>query len=496
MSAHAATAGLLLRHELRLQWRMLGNKKIGAGLTVGIAFLFMHAVALPVAFILPYIPTPPRVALLAGVSLMLATVLLTMISTTLVAAVKAIHTRGDFDLVLSSPVPPRSVILVRSASIALSHFAIAALLVTPFVNMAALFGYPRFLAAYPVLMILTLLAASVGLLMVQGLVRVLGTHRTRLVTQVIAAVVAFVAVVLAQIPNLTSNEAAGSAYTWFVTVSERLPGEASALWWPARAAVGEPLALTVALLLSIALFALTTRGLAQRFVDSAAAAAGGGATPRAKAQPQAKATRRFRGGPVAVLRHKEWRLLARDPWLIAQVGQQMVLLLPLVFLMWKGHSAAIPALWLTAVLIAASLAGNLAWLTMSAEDAPDLIATAPVSRPQVLRAKLEAALMPVAALLAPAIMVAAFVNLWLAVTLLVCCTGAALSCATVHVRMPAPGKRSEFNQRGKSRPMAIFVEMMVGLAWMLIAALMLWHPLGALLPLLVALAAVAVIIAG
>jgi hypothetical protein len=62
--------------------------------------------------------------------------------------------------------------------------------------------------------------------------------------------------------------------------------------------------------------------------------------------------------------------------------------------------------------------------------------------------------------------------------------------------MPAPGKRSEFNQRGKSRPMAIFVEMMVGLAWMLIAALMLWHPLGALLPLLVALAAVAVIIAG
>jgi hypothetical protein len=44
--------------------------------------------------------------------------------------------------------------------------------------------------------------------------------------------------------------------------------------------------------------------------------------------------------------------------------------------------------------------------------------------------------------------------------------------------------------------MAVFAEMIVATLWALIAALMLWHPLGALLPLLLALAAVAVLAAG
>jgi ABC-2 type transport system permease protein len=50
------------------------------------------------------------------------------------------------------------------------------------------------------------------------------------------------------------------------------------------------------------------------------------------------------------------------------------------------------------VMAAGQLAGGLAWLSISGEDAPDLVATAPIPRRYVLRAKIEAVIVIVAAI--------------------------------------------------------------------------------------------------
>ncbi len=94
---------------------------------------------------------------------------------------------------------------------------------------------------------------------------------------------------------------------------------------------------------------------------------------------------------------KEIRLLARDPWLLSQTLMQILYLLPPALMLWKGFgSEADVAVMLAPVVVMASgqLAGGLAWLAVSGEDAPELLATAPVSFAAAMRAKIEAVALP------------------------------------------------------------------------------------------------------
>jgi hypothetical protein len=72
---------------------------------------------------------------------------------------------------------------------------------------------------------------------------------------------------------------------------------------------------------------------------------------------------------------------------------QMLYLLPPAILLWRTFEAGGGALNLLVpvlVMAAGQLAGGLAWLSISGEDAPDLVATAPIPQRYVLRAKIEA----------------------------------------------------------------------------------------------------------
>src|SRR5258705_13050330 len=78
---------------------------------------------------------------------------------------------------------------------------------------------------------------------------------------------------------------------------------------------------------------------------------------------------------------------------MSQSLMQLLYLLPPFFLLSRmfygeGNGAAllVPVL----IMAAGQLAGGLAWLAISGEDAPDLIATAPVPAARVWRAKAEA----------------------------------------------------------------------------------------------------------
>jgi hypothetical protein len=94
--------------------------------------------------------------------------------------------------------------------------------------------------------------------------------------------------------------------------------------------------------------------------------------------------------PIRALRDKEWTLLQRDPWLMSQILMQLLYLLPPAFILWRNfHEGSGASTLLVPILIIAAgqLAGGLAWLAISGEDAPDLIASAPVTNACVLRAK-------------------------------------------------------------------------------------------------------------
>ena len=104
-------------------------------------------------------------------------------------------------------------------------------------------------------------------------------------------------------------------------------------------------------------------------------------------------------------------LLRRDPWLMSQSLMQILYLLPPALLLWKsfqGGTNAIIVLVPMMVMAAGHLGGNLAWLSISGEDAPDLITTAPISARRIIWAKIEAVMGAIAMMFAPFLAVLAF----------------------------------------------------------------------------------------
>ena len=118
-----------------------------------------------------------------------------------------------------------------------------------------------------------------------------------------------------------------------------------------------------------------------------------------------KDARAFRGGSrQQALRRKEFLLLGRDPWLMSQTLMQLLYLVPPALFLWRSFSDSSTAIVLITpviVMAAGQLAGGLAWLTISGEDAADLVATAPLSPSSMIRAKIEVVLIAIGVIFAP-----------------------------------------------------------------------------------------------
>ena len=65
-----------------------------------------------------------------------------------------------------------------------------------------------------------------------------------------------------------------------------------------------------------------------------------------------------------------------------------------------GHGAFV-VLVPVVVMAAGQLGGGLAWLTISGEDAPDLVASAPIAAQRIIGAKIEAVMGAIAMVFAP-----------------------------------------------------------------------------------------------
>jgi ABC-2 type transport system permease protein len=314
-------------------------------------------------------------------------------------------------------------------------------------------------------------ATAVAVALTVALFRAIGPRRTRLIAQIVAAVIGAAFVIGLQVAAILSY---GTLSRGDVLRSKTMlaiaPDVGSVVWWPARAALGDGTALAGLLAVSLLLLAAAIAAVAPRFGDYAMAASGAIASPAARA----RRANSFRiTSPPAALRRKEWLLLRRDPWLASQTLMQVLYLLPPAVLLWRSFEAGGGALNLLApvlVMAAGQLAGGLAWLTISGEDAPDLVATAPVPPRAVLRAKVEAVLAIIAAIFAPLVVVIAVASPWHAALTATGIVIAATAATAIQLWFRTQAKRSQFRRRQVSSRVATFAEAFSSIGWAATAA--------------------------
>ncbi len=483
----------LLRHEMRLAWRRLssndGTRKRGRrwwifvwATLAGVVWLAFHGFAY---LLLRHIDTaalPALVQLFLGAGAWFLFTL--MLSHTILMAVDVLFDRGDFDLLLASPLPARTVFIVRGLGVALTTPLLYLALLSPLADAGPFAGNGNLLAIYPTLLALGLLATAIGMVLTLGLVRWLGARRARVAAQLLGAFVGAAMFLLSQAGNFFGR----IDIDWRALVRQANDDDgwlaaASPVWLPLHAALGQPVALAVLCLGSLLAFAAVIRLTAQRFLaGTQETAVVEAALPAERAGNRRL---RFRGGLIPVVLLKEWRLLWRDPQLIAQTLLQTLYLLPIVFAWGRNGSRA--ALLVPATVVAAtSLASGLSWLTVAAEDAPELVASAPVGLGKVRLIKLLAALLPVWVLLLPLMALVGDNEPWTMAVYAFGLLGATFSAGLIHLNLSKPGDRKNLRRRGKGNLLAGILEVLNTIGWGGLVALLLVAPVFAVFPALFA----------
>jgi ABC-2 type transport system permease protein len=274
------------------------------------------------------------------------------------------------------------------------------------------------------------------------------------------------------------------------------------LAWPTRAVMGDPLALLVFTTLSVGVFLGVTAALGRRFAADASLAAGAGAD-RTRRSSAPVTVAGFRDGVFIAMMRKEIRLLVRDPTLLSQVLLRTLYILPMTFVLARnagrsseGAHGLMGSFTLAAgagavSFMAGQVAGSLAWIAISAEDAPELIACAPVLAAVVRRAKLTAVMIPVAALLAMPLGALLVFSPWIGVCALAGSAASAISSGLINLWFEKPAPRKAFRSRRGGSVLGASAELLIGLGWGVAAAMAAFASPWALIPTAVTLAALA-----
>jgi ABC-2 type transport system permease protein len=476
------------RHEIRLAWRewlaMMtgGRQRRRRALIIGLlafgALLHLPAYAVIGRYAALQAPLDKSSLIVITTTILLAWAL--MLSQAIESVTRVFYARADLDLLMSSPVALSPVFSIRLAAIALSVTAMALLLATPFVDVLMLGGGLRWLAVYGVVIAIGLSAAAVAIAMTILLFRTIGPRRTRLVAQIVAAVIGAGFVIALQIAAILSY---GTLSRFAVLTSEAAaafaPGPDSMLWWPARAALGDIEALLLLLACGTLLLGAVMASLSTGFADTAARASTGAASAR-----RGSRDRSFRSGSrQQALRRKELMLLGRDPWLLSQSLMQLFYLVPPALLLWRSFSdTSVGIVLITPVIVMAAgqLAGGLGWLTISGEDAPDLVKTAPLPPSRLIRAKIEVVLIVVGVLFAPLVIALLFASPEQASVTAIGVTVAAASATAIQLWFRVQARRSQFRRRQTSSRLATFAEAFSSIGWAATSALALTLPVAAL----------------
>jgi len=475
----AGTLPWFAQHELRLAWRdwlvmmtagRRGRERIVA-IAVAIFLVFAHLFAW--YFVGRYVnvgtePDKPALVVVTGTVLLSWSLLM---SQAMEYVTRAFYARSDLDLILSSPTAARKIFAVRIAAMALSVIVMAALLGAPLINVLIARGGARWFGAYGVVIAMGATAAAGSVALTVLLFRVIGPKRTRLAAQIVAAIIAAVFIIGLQVAAILSQGTLSRlVFLESDTLVALVPEVDSFIWWPARAALGDLMALAVVLGGSLALLGAAILVFSARFGDYAIAAVN---TAQNAAQKAPRSGFRSRSA-ARVLRQKEWTLLARDPWLVSQTLMQMLYLLPPALLLWRSYgegTGALVVLVPVLVMAAGQLAGGLAWLAISGEDAPDLVASAPISRSRIVRAKIEAVLGAIAIAFAPFIAALAFLSVFGALISALGIFAAAAAATAIQFFFRKQATRRYFRHRQTASRFATFAEAFSSISWAATAAI-------------------------
>lgn len=468
------TLAWFARHELRLTWRdavqmMTAGRpgrgwKLGTGLAAFVAC--MHVVA---SYALRrtgqagFQPDLPALIVVSGSILLSAAA---MFSQAMENVTRIFYTRSDLELILTSPTRIERLFAVRMAAIAMSVGAMSLFLIGPFIDVLVWQRGARWLCGYGVVFAASATVTAIAIVLTVGLFRTIGPRRTRLAAQISAALVGGVFIVGIQLAALFSaGTMSRMAFLRSKFIAAHAPGINSAFWWPARAALGDMHALGMVVIASATIFMAVAAFYAPRFA---------GYTLEASSTAQKRDRRavtpsvfRVRNASAA-LRRKERLLLLRDPWLISQSLTQLLYLVPPAFLLVRNFDlngriaiVVVPVL----IMSAGQLAGGLAWLTISGEDAPDLVMTAPVAPSRILRAKVEAVLECIGAVLLLFVLGLAAIAPVAAAVAAIGIAASAISSALVQLWFRSQAKRSHFRRRHTSSRIATFAEAFSSIIW-------------------------------
>lgn len=496
IAAAPGSGAYLLRHELRLGWRRSGlaakagtagsqnrvRRLVGWSVFLTVAVLLQMA-AFPIARLMIAVPADAGGTALAALTGSMAVLWALMVSHALDSGTQAIFLRGDHDLLISSPISPRRVFAIRALTIAVNIVTVYAAITLPLALALLWYGQWRWLSIYPVLTSLGLSAAAVGLTLCFALFELIGPRRTRIVAQVLGASIGASIFLMTQSEKLVPPQWRASVIAW-AAVPEGSTGPAlqgHAAWLPARALLGEAVPAVVCLVLALAAFALMVWSFGERFARNAVMASDLAVPARQRAPASGKIRDFCVRGLLATQLFKEWRLLFRDPWLISQSLMQTLYLLPICFA-FSGSGSNATLLAPMTVILAGNLASGLVWITLRAEDAPDLIASAPVSPANWRWAKLFAALSPVALVLLLPLAALASQSGTAALAAMAGCVAASTGAALLAFSTAENGSRKDFAKRHKRSLLAGLAEPVAHVAWSGATALALEASLWALAP--------------
>ena len=477
------------RHELRLAWRewlammtagRRGRKRAAIiGLIALAAIMHFPAYAVIGRYADLQAPLDKSSLIVMSATMFLAWAL--MLSQAIESVTRVFYARADLDLIMSSPVKLANVFSVRIAAIAVSVVAMALLLSTPFVDVLVIGGGLRWFAAYGVVVAIGLAAAAVSIAVTILLFRLIGPRRTRLAAQILAAIIGAGFVIALQIAAILSY---GTLSRFAVLTSEAAarfaPDADSVVWWPARAALGDGEALLIVLASGLALLGVVMAIFSASFADTAVGASSNAASRQPKSQEKAFRNR----SRQQALRRKEFMLLWRDPWLVSQSLMQLLYLVPPAVMLWRSFAESSMATVLItpiAVMAAGQLAGGLAWLTISGEDAAELVATAPLPPTRVMRAKIEVVLIAIAAIFAPLVLALLFASPIQAAVTAVGVIVAATAATAIQLWFRVQARRSQFRRRQTSLRLATFAEAFSSIGSAATAALVLAVPIAAII---------------
>ncbi len=474
MSLAPATMPWFAAHEWRLMWRdamamMTGGhrtRRLVLVAVLAVAALLLHLMAN--AIVAPWVAggvvaDKPTLVLVTGIGMLFWTV---MLSQALESVTRAYYTRADLDLILSSPASSRQLFAVRTAITAVTTLLLACLLASPIVNVLVLHDGPHWLMAYLALAALSAFATAIAVLITIALFRLAGPRRTRLIAQIIAAIVGagFVigiqAVAILHFGNM--SRFALFADPEFIAL---MPASDSALWAPAHAALGDWGALGGLLALGFGTLAGTIALASSTFGRHAIAAT----AVSAHHQTQVQGATPFRPrSQKQQLRVKEWKLLARDPWLLSQTLMQILYLVPPALYLWISYGqtagtyvVVIPVL----VMAAGQLAGGLSWLAISGEDAHDLVVTAPVAPATVLQAKIEAVGTVIAVVFTPIAVLILFASRELAAITIAFALLSSSAATAIQLWFRQPMRRAMFRRRQVASRVSTIAEALSSIFW-------------------------------